>query len=40
MTQDVNKESVNIDNEPSMLQKIYSVLFYSDENFYRLKKFQ
>ena len=40
MTQDVNKESVNIDNEPSMLQKIYSVVFYSDENFYRLKRFE
>lgn len=40
MTQDVNKESVNIEKEPSMLQKMYSVVFYSDENFYRLKKFQ
>ena len=40
MTQDVNKESVNIEKEPSMLQKMYSVIFYSDENFYRLKKFQ
>jgi len=40
MTQDVNKESVNIDNEPSMLQKMYSIIFYSDENFYRLKKFE
>jgi len=40
MTQDINKESVNINNEPSMLQKLYSVIFYSDENFYRLKSFQ
>ena len=40
MTQDVNKESVNIEKEPSMLQKMYSVVFYSDENFYRLKNFQ
>ena len=39
MTQDVNKESVNIEKEPSMMQKMYSVLFYSDENFYKLDKF-
>jgi ectoine hydroxylase-related dioxygenase (phytanoyl-CoA dioxygenase family) len=39
LTQDVNKESVNIEKEPSIMQKMYSVIFYSDENFYKLDKF-
>jgi len=38
ITQDVNKESVNIEKDPSMLQKMFSSTFYSDPNFYKLKK--
>ena len=38
LTQDANKESVNIEKEPSFLQKAYSYIFYSDTDFYKLKK--
>ena len=38
LTQDANKESVNIEKEPSILQKAYSYIFYSDADFYKLKK--
>ena len=38
ITQSYNKDSVNIEKEPSIIQKIYSHMFYSNKDFYKLEK--
>lgn len=39
INQELNKQSGDTKNEPSIFQKLYSYVFYSDPNYYRLPDF-